>query len=155
MITKNKNLIEYIGLSKYFPNNLKIFKKATLKAPITLLDTEPSVNQITKVFLEIQLIETVLIDTATGHSLDGNILTGKKLICYALANYKIYYISNEKPQTIQFYNSKLPIVESIVVPTTYKQECNIATSIFVDDILCQSSSEKDLFLYSSFVISCD
>jgi hypothetical protein len=155
MFKENKNLIEYIGLSNYLPTNLKVFKKATTSKVLNLPIYKAKIKQITKVSVDIQIIDTLLIDTVSGQSLDGLILTGKKLICYATVNYRIHYVSTEKIQTIQLCLIKVPLVESIIVKSSSREECNITTSIFIDDILCQTISDDKLFLYSSFIISCD
>lgn len=155
MLNQNKNLIEYIGVSSYLPTNLKVFKKSSSKLNTKIPTTRPKIKSLTKVVLNISIKETSLINTPTGKSLEGLFLTGKKLICYGFITYKFHYISNEEKQNIQLYTIKHPFIESIIVPVHLKEEANITTSIFIDDITCNIINQNEIFSYASFVISCD
>lgn len=155
MINKNKNLIEYIGLSSYLPKDLKFFKKTSSKNIIKLPENRLGIKHLTKVSVDISILETKLITTSMGKSLEGRILTGKKILCYGFINYKFHYISTKEMQNIQLYTIKIPFVDSVITPASIKQEYSITISIFVDDITCNLISENEIFSYISFIISCD
>ena len=155
MINKNKNLIEYIGLSTYLPKDLKFFKNAYSKNIVKLPENRLNIKHLTKVSADISILETKLINTSIGKSLEGRILTGKKILCYGFINYKFHYISIKEMQNIQLYTTKIPFVESVIIPSNIKQEYSITTSIFVDDITCNLINENEIFSYISFIISCD
>lgn len=155
MINKNTNLIEYIGLSKYLPKDLNVFKKVSSTNTIKLPENRLDIKYLTKVSANISILETKLITTATGKSFDGLVLSGKKILCYGFINYKFHYISIKETQNIQLYTIKIPFVESVITPSNIKEEYSITTSVFVDDIMCTLMSENEIFSYISFIINCD
>ncbi|MGL4450223.1 MAG: hypothetical protein ACRCTZ_03395 [Sarcina sp.] len=151
----NNNLIEYVGLSKNLPNSFKIFKKSSESFNIKIPITKLPIKYINKIVVNISILETKLINTGIGKSLEGLFLTGKKLLCYGYINYKIYYISIHENQNIQIFNAKQQFVKSVIVPNNLEKNSILPTSIFIDDITCILLNENELLVYTSFIISCD
>lgn len=73
------NLIEVIGVSDNLPVYSRYFKQFQVHEICSIPTEKPDIEQILRLFVDVEILSTKIISTSQGISNEGQILTGKKL----------------------------------------------------------------------------
>lgn len=138
-----KKNINYIGISKNLPKNIKYFKEDIFTTMIPI--KSHNIDEIISISLDHKIISTKIINTDVRVSNEGQRLTGKKFLIELNIIFRIKYTSSNIKKYIYVLNYKTPKVIYIVLPTEVNNE-SINTIIrknkfkidfFVEDIYAQ------------------
>lgn len=108
-----------IGLAQTFPKTLSYFKELTFDQPFTLPSPNPDIERITSITISAHILSSRLISTPTNLSLEGQSLSGCKLLLELEVHQMITYVSCNCSQGV--HSAYLPPFLTstfVVVPCT-------------------------------------
>lgn len=142
-----RNLIEYEGIdfktSKY--NNMSSFKQTTIDLNLELPLNKPEIDHLIKIFIKKEIIKYKVVKTPIGTSVEGQIITGNKLLVMGELALKINYVTSENIQSIHSFEVIVPFCEHIVLPINFKSINMVNPEIYIEDIYIKQKSNKSLF----------
>ena len=145
MASTVKNLIEISGLADSLPANSTVFKQFTVQETLELPEAKPDIEQIVKVIAQVEITSTRLITTGTGKSLEGQILTGLKLIVEGEIRQKIEYVADECTQPVHAAHFNVPFSTFIVIPKTHNIGEPILITPYIEDLYVELIGKRTIF----------
>ena len=149
-----KNLIEYVGIVDYadLPTSMDSFKQLTVQENLTIPDAKPDIEQIIRVMVEAKITSTKIIETPIGKSLEGQILTGRKIIIEGILNQKIEYVADEPTQAVHAAHFKVPFSTFIVLPEDFEDGTFVTIIPYIEDIFGEEMDERNIFKNVTFLL---
>ncbi|MCT4565397.1 MAG: DUF3794 domain-containing protein [Maledivibacter sp.] len=143
-----KNAIQYTGLSNKedFCLIKESFNHIFIQEDLIVLYPKPNIKKVIKVMTDISITDERVISTAVGTSLEGQVLTGKKIIIEGELVEQIEYACDDIKQSIYTACFKIPFCSYIVVPNNVTQNSVIEIRAYIEDIFIQKIDERKLFL---------
>ncbi|MBW4829552.1 MAG: DUF3794 domain-containing protein, partial [Clostridiaceae bacterium] len=102
--------------------------------------------------VDIEIINTKVIKTPVSTSLEGQKLTGFKLIVEGMLNQKVEYIACDKEQSVHAAHFRVPFSTFIVLPENYVEGTNVEVEAIVEDIYSQLIDKRTVFKNITFMI---
>ncbi|HSQ87536.1 DUF3794 domain-containing protein [Romboutsia sp.] len=167
-----KNLIEYVGIADYcdMPANIGTcaepgtFKQLTIQENLKIPAAKPDIEQIVKVMAEVSITSTKIIETPGKNyhngvsSLEGQNLTGWKLIVEGFINQKIEYVADEPTQSVHAAHFKIPFSTFIVLPYGFTKDNVVTVLPYIEDIYAKQMDKRNIFknitMLLNAVVSC-
>lgn len=148
MATVVKNLIEIAGLAD--PAVLAalaptVFKQFVVQETLELPEAKPDIEQIVKVIAQVVITSTRVIRTPAGTSMEGQVLTGYKLVVEGEVRQKIEYVADECTQSVHAAHFSVPFSTFIVLPTTYTLGTPVTVTPYIEDIYVELINERTIF----------
>ena len=140
-----RNLIEYSGLADYLPSDAVAFKQFNVEENLCLPCQKPDIEQIVKVMAEVVIKSTRVIKTPKAISLEGQKLTGWKLIIEGEVKQKIEYVADEPEQSVHAAHFNVPFSTFIVLPEHFKIGTPIDVTGYIEDIFVQQLNKRCMF----------
>ncbi len=136
MYSKVKNLVEYIGLADELPmlDNPASFKQFCLHETTCLPESKPSILQLVKVVSDIAILDTRVVRTPKAVSLEGQKLTGFKLMLEGLLKQKIEYVGDTPAQEVHAVHCNIPFSTFIILPENFKPNTAVKAAGYLEDI---------------------
>lgn len=144
MATIVKNLIEISGLADSLPQNPTIFKQLTLQETGGIPDAKPDVEKLIKGFTHIEITYTKVIRTPVGKSLEGQVLTGYKLLVQGESIQKIEYVADESAQSIHTAYFNVPFSTFIVLPSNFIMGTPVTVTPYIENIYLEMTDKRIL-----------
>lgn len=154
---KVRNMIEYVCLTGKFPINPTTFTQFSVDYSVCIPEQKPDIERILKVETQVCIDNQRVIKTPVGTSLEGEELTGYKLIVYGRIKQVIMYVANDVEQSVHSAHFENYFCKYIVLPSSFKtytpvrvipyienvnvagydMRCiNICTTLFLNAVLC-------------------
>lgn len=140
-----KNLIEYAGLADLLPMHPTNFKQFTVQENLELPCAKPDIEQIIRVMADVKIISTRVIKTPVATSVEGQILTGFKLIVEGELIQKIEYVADEPTQSVHAAHFSVPFSTFIVLPAHFTQGAMVNVIPYIEDIFVQQIGKRSIF----------
>lgn len=142
-----KDLIEYSGIvdSYELPHHMTSFKQFTVQENLTIPIAKPDIEQIVRVMAEASITSTKIIKTPVGISLEGQKLTGWKLIVEGILHQKIEYVADEPTQSVHAAHFKIPFSTFIVLPCSIKNDMVETVVPYIEDIYVKQLDKRHIF----------
>ena len=135
--------IEYIGINTDLPDNINMFRIFNLCDSMDNRVVNVIVEEIIQVVTRIRILEYSFMDTTEGVSVDGQRLTGKKLIVEGICENKIQYMAIDKgDQKLETLRYNIPFCEYIVVPSRCTKGNLSDVNVYINDISVRGSIDK-------------
>lgn len=119
--------INYIGLNNSINVNNGSVKMFNLATEIKI-DGDSKIKNIIQVKCEANITKEKEVKTPKGISLEGAILTGRKLFLSGYLNCSIQYSNDIDNTHIQRYNKKIKFMESLNLPMEYTYKSRVINS---------------------------
>lgn len=145
MASTVKDLIEISGLADCLPVNPTVFKEFTVQEALVLPEAKPGVEQILKVIARAGIINTRVIRTPVGRSLEGQILSGFKLIVEGEIIQKIEYVADKCNQSVHAVQFNIPFSTFIVLPANYTIGTPVAVTAYIEDLYVELIDKRTIF----------
>lgn len=146
----NQN-IEYKGINKYISNNMENFAQFNVSYIFQIGSENKDILNISKVEVKSDVTYFEVINTPKGISLEGQCLTGKKMILCGDLNFKIEYISDGSNQNIEVRHTKVPISVCISIDNEDYDFIGLYPSFSIEDIYCRKENNKDVYINVTLV----
>ena len=144
-LIKVGGLVEYQGISSYLPLDIESFTQILINDEVYLSEEKPNIENAIKASADVKILNTRIIKTPKGISLDGIKLTGHKLIIYGEAKIKIQYVADDREESIHSSINKMPFISYIVMPEGFSPMCRIVTSAFIEDIFVEKATSRSIY----------
>lgn len=148
------NLIEYVGLVDLndLPTEMESFKQLTVQENLTIPAAKPDIEQIIRVMAEASITSTKIIETPIGKSIEGQILTGRKIIIEGMLNQKIEYVADEPTQSVHAAHFKIPFSTFIVLPENFDVGTVVTIVPYIEDIFAKQLDKRNIFKNVTFLL---
>jgi hypothetical protein len=147
LASKVKNLIEYDGIADVlpeYPNKYGAFKELNIEETLEIPSVKPDIEQILKISVDIIINRTKIIETPQGISLEGQIITGKKLIVKGRLNQIVEYVADEITQPVHAAHFSIPFCTFIVIPEDYEED-TVYVSSYIEDIFAEQIGKRNIY----------
>lgn len=138
-------LIEYNGIEKCMSSNNMYFKQENIEDVICISCQKPDMEQIVKVWAKTYIDEYNLVKTPIGTSLEGQIMTGSKLMVSGEINLKYQYVSCEVDQSVHMAEGIIPFCMYLVLPKKYTSVNSIFPRIAIEDVFSKQTSCRKIY----------
>lgn len=139
------NLIEYSGIADNLPVNPTAFKQFSVQETMCLPAAKPDIEQIIKVMAEVVITSTRVIKTPKATSLEGQILTGYKLIVEGEVRQKVEYVADEPTQSVHAAHFNMPFSTFIILPEDFEIGTPLVVTGYIEDIFAQQIDKRCIF----------
>lgn len=150
-----KNKIVYSGLSEYIPSNIDSFSQMNLSNIIRIDDKLPNAGDILKVSVKPNIKDNKLVKTAIGTSLEGQHLTGCKLLTEGEFAVRVDYCSLDNDGSIYTYRDNLYFKNSTTLDSEINQNTRMINNIYTEDIYAQILEEREILINISFTFTAE
>lgn len=140
-----KNLIQYIGIADELPESHDVFKQLYIEDTYCLPHAKPDIEQIVRVSGEIEIKSKKVIKTPRGVSLEGQTLTGWKLVIEGVIKLMIQYVADEAEQPVHGAHVYIPFSTYIVLPENFIQGTPTTVTGYIEDIFSQQVGSRCIF----------
>lgn len=110
------------------------FKQMNIYKNITLCDGCVSENQIQVTSVDIKIVSKKIIETMKGISLEGQVLSGKKLILIGTLEVKIFIKTSDRCKQGYWIEREIPFSTFIIIPNDICDQDPICISHQIEDI---------------------
>lgn len=141
-----KGLIQYNGIDDYYYKTLKNFKQVNLNKIICIPAYKSSISEITKVWIDYNILDYEFINTPMGTSLEGQCLTGKKVFISANLVIKIEYMTINNWETVCSSYHTIPICIYVTIDDDFDECSSIYPTILIEDIYCEQLDRQNIYL---------
>ena len=141
MSSITRNLIEYHGISACNYEQMPYFKQINVDYTFCVPSQKPDIEQVVRVWVTPCIVEKKIVKTPIGTSLEGQQVTGHKLMVSGDIQYKVQYVANETTQSLHTAHTTYPFCGYVVLPEKFSLNTIISASVAVEDIY---SDQMDL-----------
>lgn len=154
------NLIEYAGIADVLPTAPTAFKQFTVQENVCLPEAKPDIEQITRVMADIVIIHTKVIKTpgtcdAPVTSLEGQTLTGWKLIVEGEVRQKVEYVADEPTQSVHAAHFNVPFSTFIVLPCNFVPGTPVVVTPYIEDIFAKQIGKRCIFKNITILVTAE
>ena len=136
-----RNLIEYHGITTCKYEDMPYFKQVNVDYTFCVPPQKPDIEQIVRVWATPSIKEKKIVNTPKGISLEGQQVTGYKLMVAGDIEYKVQYVANETTQSLHTAHTTYPFCGYVVLPEKFNPNTMIEASVAIEDIY---SDQMDL-----------
>ncbi|WP_069680160.1 DUF3794 domain-containing protein [Clostridium taeniosporum] len=140
-----RGLIEYNGIDNCIRSRMKNFKQVNFESTFCVPCQKPDIEQIIKVSADTKILKYEIVKTPVGLSLEGQKVTGYKLLVSGDINYKIQYVADETTQSVHTFHESIPFCGYIVLPKKFNKDSYINPSALVEDISVEQMDERCVY----------
>jgi hypothetical protein len=149
------NLIEYAGIADVLPCAPSAFKQFNVQENVCLPCAKPDIEQITKVMAEVVIICTRVIKTPVATSLEGQNLTGWKVIVEGEVRQKVEYVADEPTQSVHAAHFVMPFSTFVVLPECYQPGTPLVVTGYIEDIFAQQINKRCIFKNITILVTAE
>jgi uncharacterized repeat protein (TIGR01451 family) len=126
------------------------FKQLSVDENVRLPIQKPDIEQILNTLVDVVITDTKVIETIKGTSIEGQILTGFKLIIEGKINQKIEYVADEPTQSVHAAHFVKPFSSFIILPEEYILGTPVGVEAFVEDVFTEQLDKRTVFKNVTF-----
>lgn len=150
-----RNLIEYNGISSCSYGELAHFRQMNTEFTFCVPTQKPDIEQIIKVWVNPCILNFKVIKTPKGTSLEGQNITGNKLMIQGDIQYKVEYVALEAEQSIHTAHTTIPFCGYVVLPEKFNKNAFISASVEVEDIHSDLLDTRCIYNNITLMLSAD
>lgn len=151
----SRDLIEYNGISTCHYENLPNFKQVNIDYIFCIPNQKPDIEQLVRVWADACVIDTEVIKTPIGTSLEGQNMTGYKLLVCGDISLKIEYVACELTQSVHTAHVKFPFSGYTVLPGDINPHSLIKASVSIEDIFSEQIDLRCIYNNITMMIIVD
>lgn len=157
----SNNTIEYNGIDKNFPINPTAFSQFNLNNTLCLPVGKPDISEVLRVDTKVTIERQKVIKTPKGTSLEGQTLTGYKLIAYGNISQTIIYIADDFGQSVNYVNFEESFCTFIVLSDNFNESVSIKIVPYLEDVKINYHNNRcfceciSIFLDTKFCVACN
>ena len=149
-----KDLIEYEGIDNIdITSNNNAFKQVNIESFSEIPSYKPNMAQVTRVSIDTNIIDSYLVKTPIGKSIEGAILTGYKLFISGGVKIKVQYLTDEECQLVNAFSYELAYSGGVVLPRGTSEKSYIAPGLLVEDIFIKENAKRSIYSSISLILT--
>ncbi|MGL4367231.1 MAG: DUF3794 domain-containing protein, partial [Brevinemataceae bacterium] len=150
MASVDRGLIEYREIDVCSDREFKTFRQINYENIFSVACQKPDIEQIIKVDGKVNILNYEFIKTPVGTSVEGQKLTGYKLLVNGDIVYKIQYFSKNEQQSVHTFHHTAPFCGSVVLPNCFNTSSYVCPSVLIEDISINQIDER--CVYSNILV---
>lgn len=155
MGTIQRDLVSYNGISSCQYKDLANFRQLNTDYVFCIPDQKPDIEQIVKVWADACVIDSEVIKTPVGTSLEGQNLTGYKLLVCGEIKLKVEYVACERTQSLHTAHTVFPFCGYVVLPKDINPNSIIKASVAIEDIFSEQMDLRCIYNNVTMMIIAD
>lgn len=141
-----RNFVEIIGIDvNCIPEDLSAFKQFNIEETVCIPDAKPDIEQVIKVIAKINITSTRIIKTPIGTSLEGQVLTGWKVIVEGEVDQKVQYVADLPDQPSHAAHFNIPFSTFVVLPEEFVIGTPVTVTPFIEDVFVEQLDNRCIF----------
>ncbi|EJO5349533.1 DUF11 domain-containing protein, partial [Clostridium botulinum] len=128
------------------------FKQLSREEYFKIPCEKPDAEEILNTLVDVEVTDTNVIKTPMITSLEGQNLTGFKLIVEGVLNQKVEYIACDQQQSVHAAHFRVPFSTFIILPENYVEGTNVEVEATVEDIYSKLVDKRTIFKSITFMI---
>lgn len=140
------NIIEYSGLAKKLPIDIKAYKQFNINKVIEIEENRVGIKDIIKVVASSYITNQRIIKTAEGEALDGEKLTGLKYLIKGFMDLKIYYEEDDPVGLLAVKTASVKFYDGVILGKEFMSSNNLILNIYIEDIYSEIISDRKLLV---------
>lgn len=149
-----RGLIEYNGINTC-PKNVLNFKQIIVENIFSIPSVKPDMEQLVKVYADPIIVHHEIVETPIGTSLEGQILTGYKLLISGDINIKFEYVALEETQSVHTAHNRFPFCGYIVLPKDFNKCSLVFPTVSIEDIYAEKTDLRCIYSTVTMMLSTD
>ncbi|MGL4914179.1 MAG: hypothetical protein ACRC3Y_17285 [Romboutsia sp.] len=141
----------YSGIDDYIPENIDSFTQMNVDKILNIDKNMPDIDEILKVNVESNIKNKNIVKTAIGISLEGQKLTGYKLLSEGEFNIRIDCCADDTVSSIYTFRDSIFFNNSTTLPRESNLNSKIYENIYIEDIYSQKLSQREILINISFI----
>lgn len=129
------------------------FKQFNICEYLLIPDEKPPIEDINNILGEIEIVKSHIITTPKIESLEGQILSGYKIIIHGLLKLVIEYTACEVLQSVHSAHYYIPFSTFVILPIDFVFGSKVQVYPVVEDIYSKSIDCKTLFIDATTMVS--
>lgn len=152
MSSKMRDLIQYEGISGIpLCTTKQDYKQTNLQGILCIPTCKPDMEQMVKVWGKVEVQHYEVVATPIGTSMEGQQLTGCKLMIVGELKLKVQYVACDETRTVHTAHFMVPICEYIILPRSYNGQFYGRPQAFIEDIHVNAMNCR-CFFYNVMVL---
>ena len=147
-----KEKIEYNGISSYIPNNIKAFTQVNINEILYIDKSAPDFSDLVKVDIKSNISNSRIVKTPTGKSLDGQYLTGWKLLLNGFLDVRLDYCSNSTNTALCTTKNKIIFDCGVTLSEKSTYKSKVINNIFIEDINAEILDERSALINVNLIL---
>lgn len=143
----------YTGISDYIPENIDSFTQMSVNKILTIEDNSRSIDDILKISVAPNITNSKIVKTAIGKSLEGQHLTGYKLLSEGEFFIQINYSCDDEYGGIYIYKDKIYFNNATTLNEDMNQNSRAICNVYIEDIYGDKLSDKEIHLNINFIFT--
>lgn len=148
-----KDLILSYGVANVFPCGSRAFKQLQIQDILTIPSQKPDVEQVVSVSVNVEITKTYVINTASGRSWEGQIITGRKLVVEGKIHQKLEYVAELPAQPIHAAHFCMPFSTFIVLGKEIECYTEFEVHGYIEDIFVKKIDNRRIFKNILFLLN--
>jgi hypothetical protein len=148
MANITRKLIEYQGIASPLPSlasPLAPFKQLNVQEILNIPKAKPDIEQVVTVNAELFITKTKVIKTPAAVALDGQNLTGWKLIVEGNIKQVVQYVADEPLQSVHAAHFTVPFSTFVILPHDYIEGTPVDVKGYIEDIYAEMTNCRRIF----------
>lgn len=145
MSSNRRGLIEYNGINACSYENLPHFKQMNTDFTFCIPVQKPNIEQISKVWAKACILNQKIVKTPKGTSLEGQHVTGYKLMIQGDIEYKVEYVADVATQSLHTAHTTIPFCGYIVLPKKFNTSSFVSASALIEDIYSEQIDTRCIY----------
>lgn len=149
-----KDLIEYEGIDSInITSNNNAFKQMRVDETSSVPLNKPDIFQITRISIEKNIIDSYLVRTPVGKSIEGSNLTGLKIFISGNLKIKVQYLTQEKCNLVNSFFYETAYSGTVVLPSGTKEKSYIAPGVLIEDVFVKKYGQRSIYTNVNLVLT--
>ncbi|AOR23331.1 SPOCS domain-containing protein [Clostridium taeniosporum] len=140
-----RDLIEYNGINDCPIKNTANFNQINIEERFCIPNQKPDMEQITRVWVKGKVVDYEIVKTPIGTSLEGQTVTGYKILVCGDINYKVEYVALEATQSVHTAHTTIPFCAYAVLPENTNPNARINSTILIEDVLSEQVDKRCIY----------
>lgn len=150
-----RNRVLYSGIDDHIPNNINTFTQTNIDRIIQIDRSMPNISELLKVHVDYNVINEKIVKTSIGTSLEGQKLTGYKLLTECEFIIRIDFCADDDTSSIYTFKTTLPFNNSTTLDENTNLNSRFSKNIYIEDIYAQKVAPKELLININFIFVAD
>jgi hypothetical protein len=140
-----RDLIEYKGIASCVPQSPTVFKEINVEEMLEIPEQKPDIEQLIKVEVNPRIKNIKLIRTVKGISMEGQKLTGLKIIVEGELKQRIQYVADVVEQNVHVTNKTVLFSTFIILPEDFCEDRIINVVPYIEDISALQIDKRKIY----------
>ncbi|AOR23339.1 SPOCS domain-containing protein [Clostridium taeniosporum] len=140
-----RELIEYSGINTCIIKDKQNFNQINIEETFCIPAQKPDMEQINKMRAKGCIVNYEVVKTPVGTSLEGQVITGYKLLVCGKIELKVEYVACDCTQSVHTAHACLPFCAYVVLPKDINPNARLTPNVIIEDIFSEQIDERCIY----------